>query len=103
MFRGLGLGVLVTVVALLSTNAIYGHEIPEEEHDDPIYVSPPEQPTEVKVGLYLIGIDEISPASDAFPTFEAELFMDLMWKDPRLAFDPKQLGGRKRSIRGRKR
>lgn len=56
------------------------------------YVSSPQHPTEVQIGLYLIHINFISPPSDAFPRFEAEMFLDLKWHDPRLAFEPEQKG-----------
>ena len=60
--------------------------------EKPVFVTPPSQPTEVKIGLYLIAIDKISPTSSTFPTFDAEMFLDMKWHDPRLAFDPEKVG-----------
>ena len=60
--------------------------------DGPVFVTPPAEPTEVGVGIYLIGLVEISPPNESFPTYKAEVFMDLEWNDPRLAFDPKEVG-----------
>lgn len=48
---------------------------------------PPAQPTQVTVGAYLIGLSRVSEPSSAFPTWDAEVFLDLSWRDPRLAFD----------------
>jgi hypothetical protein len=61
----------------------------------PVFVTPPTKPTEVKVGVYLIAITRVDPPAEPYPTFEAELFLDLIWKDPRLAFDPKETGTKK--------
>jgi hypothetical protein len=58
----------------------------------PVFVTPPHLPTEVEVGVYLIGLVEISPPNESFPTFKAEVFMDLEWHDPRLAFDQAEVG-----------
>ncbi len=59
-------------------------------------VIPPGEPTEVKIGLYMIALDRVSAPSDASPEFEVEMFMDLQWKDERLAFDAEEYGyGRK--------
>jgi hypothetical protein len=54
--------------------------------DPPTAVVPPARPTEVEVGVYLLGLSYVSDPSEAFPTFEVEMFIDLSWKDPRLAF-----------------
>jgi hypothetical protein len=60
------------------------------EHDDsydvPTFVTPPQQPTEVSVGAYLIGLSRMSEPSETFPTYDVEIFLNLSWKDPRLAF-----------------
>jgi hypothetical protein len=55
-------------------------------------VIPPAEPTEVIIGLYLMALDGISAPSDSTPMFEAEMFMDLQWKDERLAFDAAEYG-----------
>jgi len=54
--------------------------------DTPTAVSPPQQPTAITVGAYLIGLSRVSPPSEAFPSFEVEMFVDLSWRDHRLAF-----------------
>jgi hypothetical protein len=38
------------------------------------------------VGAYLIGLSQVSEPSDPFPTIDVEMFLNLSWKDPRLAF-----------------
>ncbi len=53
--------------------------------DVPTAVSPPQQPTPVQIAAYLIGLSRVSEPSSAFPTFDVEMFLDLTWKDPRLA------------------
>lgn len=55
------------------------------------YVSPPNQdtPTEVEIVLYVLDILSIDTPSQ---TFEVKAFIDLKWKDERLAFDPKEIG-----------
>jgi hypothetical protein len=80
----------VLLLFLLSSNVIS-----ESGNDDgagtgsddiPTAVSPPNYPTEVTIGAYLIGLSRVSAPSEAFPSFEVEMFIDLSWKDERLAF-----------------
>lgn len=54
--------------------------------DTPTAVSPPSLPTEVAVGVYLIGLSEVSEPSDPFPTVDLEVFVNVAWSDRRLAF-----------------
>jgi hypothetical protein len=72
---------------LLSTGA--SATLPEatDSQDLPTFVEPPNRPTEVAIATYLIGLSRVSDSSDAFPTTDVEMFLDLSWKDPRLAFD----------------
>jgi hypothetical protein len=56
------------------------------------FVSPPAEPTKVAIGLYLLGLSHVDPPSAPFPSFGAEVFLDLVWHDPRLAFDPEEEG-----------
>jgi hypothetical protein len=56
------------------------------------FVSPPAEPTKVQIGVYLLGLTHVDPPSEAFPSFGAELYMDMVWHDPRLAFDPDEAG-----------
>ena len=88
----LGLVLFAVSIISLSGNNLLAQETPIRTNGDVVYASPPQEPTEVEVGLFLIGLNKISPPSDAIPTFEAELFMDLRWDDPRLAFDSDKLG-----------
>ena len=55
--------------------------------DVPNFVEPPRRPTEIRIAAYLIGLSRVSAPSDAFPTWDAEVFLDLSWNDPRLAFE----------------
>ena len=57
----------------------------ETTNDTPTSVSPPQLPTEVAVGAYLIGLSQVSEPSDPFPTLDLEMFLNLSWHDPRLA------------------
>jgi hypothetical protein len=58
----------------------------------PVFVTPPSKPTEVKLGVYIVALTRVDPPAEAYPTFEAEIFLDMVWKDPRLAFDPAEVG-----------
>lgn len=58
----------------------------------PVFVTPPHTPTKVEVGMYLISLVEVSAPSESFPTFKAEIFLDLEWHDPRLAFSEESIG-----------
>jgi len=59
---------------------------PSTTSDDlPTFVTPPRLPTEVAVGGYLIGLSRVSEPSEPFPTYDVEVFLNLAWKDPRLA------------------
>lgn len=61
--------------------------------DGPVFVTPPEAPTEVGVGLMMLGLVEVSDPSEPFTTFTAEVLMDVEWDDPRLAFTPTEGDG----------
>lgn len=62
-------------------------EAQQSSDDVPNFVTPPELPAEVSVGAYLIGLSQVSEPSDPFPTYDVEMFLNISWKDPRLAFD----------------
>ncbi|MEO0605656.1 MAG: hypothetical protein AAF211_29760, partial [Myxococcota bacterium] len=59
----------------------------------PRYVEPPrregEPPTTVGIALYIHEIADIDPATN---TFSMEGYLDLVWCDPREAFDPAETG-----------
>jgi hypothetical protein len=85
------------IVGLLAIILMIPLDAYAEESNTPIgpyetFHLPPEKPTEVEIGLYLIEITDISAASTAFPTFSVEMFMDLKWKDPRVEFIPTEDG-----------
>lgn len=74
------------VVTLLASLAGGGPTYAQETSDDiPTAVSPPSAPTEVAVGVYLIGLSQVAEPSDPFPTIDLEVFVNLSWRDPRLA------------------
>lgn len=58
-----------------------------DSDDTPTFVAPPSGPTEVAIAAYLIGLSRVSDSSEAFPTADVEVFLDMSWKDPRLAFE----------------
>ena len=59
----------------------------QDTSDDPATaVTPPKRPTEVNIGTYLLGLSEVSEPADPFPTVDVEVFLNLAWQDPRLAF-----------------
>ncbi len=59
--------------------------------ESPTFVEPPNPagPTMVDIGLFVMEITEIDPSEN---TFSMEGFLDLVWCDPRLAFDPEVMG-----------
>jgi hypothetical protein len=73
------------MLVLAGTGAAAAEE-PTSSDDPPTAVVPPRRPTEVTIAAYLIGLSRVSEPSAAFPTFEVEMYLDLTWKDPRLAF-----------------
>jgi len=88
-FRGRRRAVHYAAAVMLSLLAM--HAVPviaqETTDDTPTSVSPPQLPTEVTVGAYLIGLSQVSEPSDPFPTVDLEVFLNLSWLDPRLASD----------------
>lgn len=79
------LSFVIPFICLLVANGATAQE-------EPIFVNPPAEPTEVQLGLFLIGIDKISLPNSVFPTFDAELFLDMRWQDERLAFNANEAG-----------
>ncbi|MEB3274971.1 MAG: hypothetical protein VKJ85_14395 [Prochlorothrix sp.] len=55
-----------------------------------LYTSPPNSagPTRVDTGLYVVSITNVDEIQN---TFQVETFLDLVWCDPRLAYDPESL------------
>ena len=62
-------------------------EAQQSSDDFPDFVTPPQLPSVVSIGAYLIGLSQLSEPSDPFPTYDVEMFFNISWKDPRLAFD----------------
>jgi hypothetical protein len=90
LFAGLAASVVV-VVALLPAAVAATTRGVDATDDVPTSVKPPRRPTEIAAALYLIGLSRISDPSDAFPTVDVEVFLDLSWNDPRLAFEGSEL------------
>lgn len=59
--------------------------------EKPTFVSPPrtDGPTTVGIALHVYEISDIDPATN---TFAMEGYVDLLWCDPREAFDPGEIG-----------
>jgi len=75
----------VLVLGAAPIHAIAGEPLNTSD-DIPTFVTPPQRPTEVSVGAYLHGLSRVSEPSEPFPTYEVEMFLNLAWRDPRLAF-----------------
>ena len=73
------------IILLLGLSNASGQQ-PVGTDDLPTAVEPPQRPTEVSIAAYLIGLSGVSEPSAAFPTFDVEMYIELSWKDPRLAF-----------------
>ena len=95
-FRGHCRAVRYAVAVMLSLFAV--HAVPaiaqETIDDTPTSVSPPQLPTEVAVGAYLIGLSQVPEPSDPFPTADLEVFLNLSWHDPRLASEDENRSAR---------
>lgn len=75
----------VAAIALFSGIGAGLAQQPASSGDVPTSVVPPVQPTEVSISAFLIGLSRVSEPSAAFPVFDVEMYVDLSWKDPRLA------------------
>lgn len=82
-FRHAAAVMLLSLLAALAVPAI----AQDTTDDTPTPVTPPQLPTEVAVGAYLIGLSEVSEPSDPFPTVDLEVFLNISWRDRRLASD----------------
>ncbi len=71
----------------------YATRTPDQgfELEGPVFVTPPsaDGPTLVDLGLFIIQITEINVVEN---TFRLTGFLDLVWCDPRKAFDPEKVG-----------
>lgn len=83
---------LCLLVSLLVTPPLLAAESPPREPAEGTYVTPPDFPTHVRVGLILHALDEVDPPSSASPRFLATYLLTVRWSDPRLAFSPGDLG-----------
>ena len=77
-------------ILLLGLSNALGQQ-PMSSDDLPTAVEPPQRPTEVSIAAYLIGLSGVSDPSAAFPTFDVEMYIDLSWKDRRLAFSTHEI------------
>lgn len=59
--------------------------------------NPPSSPTVVKVGVFLMDIVDLDEANE---TFQAEFVIGTEWMDPRLAFDPDEMGTDRKLFQG---
>lgn len=64
---------------------------------DPGMPNPPASPTIVKVGIFLADIVDLDEVNE---TFTAELVIGAEWMDPRLAFDPVEVGADQKLFQG---
>lgn len=76
---------MVSFILLLGVDTGVAQQMTSSD-DLPTPVVPPQQPTEVSIATYLIGLSRVSEPSAAFTTFDVEMYMDVSWLDPRLAF-----------------
>lgn len=67
------------------------YKVIEFEFEEAAFVTPPnfDGPTLVDLGLFVQEIPEINTLDN---TFRLEGFVDLIWCDPRLTFDPEEMG-----------
>ena len=77
---------MVLLAGLALPASLSAADTSQRSDDPPTFVAPPQEPTEVSVALYLMGLSRVSEPSAAFPTYDVEAFLNLSWKDPRLAF-----------------
>jgi len=68
------------------SKAIEGHSA-----EGATFVTPPnlDGPTNVHIGLY---VNEITEVDESTNSFRVQGFLDLIWCDPRLSFDPAEIG-----------
>ncbi len=76
---------VVSVILLLGMGTGMAQQTTSSD-DLPTFVVPPQQPTEVSIAAYLIGLSRVSEPSAAFTTFDVEMYINVSWQDPRLAF-----------------
>ncbi len=59
--------------------------------EEAVFVTPPnpDGPTLTDLGLFIIEVTEVDAVGN---TFQIEGFLDLIWCDPRVAFDPEEVG-----------
>ena len=68
---------LICLSVVPAANVLASEEPPLPDLEVFAPVTPPTEPTEVQIGLYMIALDRVSAPSDASPQFEVEMFMDL--------------------------
>ena len=92
---------LVLLIVLVTTTAPAAASTSPPAHPyalppgNPLKVRPnADQPTEVTLAIYLLNISHISEEDE---TLDVDGFIFLRWTDPRLAFDPAQVGSSTRT------
>lgn len=83
---------LVMLLALLASAARSGG-MPAESREDVTRSSPPGPlPVRVETSFYLLNLTFINERAE---TFDADIYVDFKWRDPRLAFTPAAKEGKK--------
>jgi hypothetical protein len=94
-----GLWLAITLCFAFIRDHAHGDEgtVPDPNAGAPLAtaVTPPAEPVRVQLGAYLVQLSDVDPPSKASPSYKAEIFLDLKWEDPRLAFSEAQGGARR--------
>ena len=64
---------------------------PTKDNKEALFATSPNAagPTLVDIGMYIVSVTNIDEVENSF---EVEAFTDMVWCDPRLAFDPEEVG-----------
>ena len=93
-------GILTWAVcaAILAAACCPGSAAPAAAAPDPLQAPPGIRPVAVKTGFYLLNLASVSERTESF---EADLYLQVAWNDPRLAFVSKADGDARRIFVGR--
>ncbi|MEJ2745589.1 MAG: hypothetical protein P8123_07905 [bacterium] len=73
--------------------AVHSDGAPVESPEDVARSSPPDPlPVRVETSFYLLNLTFVNERTE---TFDADVYLDFQWRDPRLAFTPKTKNGKK--------
>jgi hypothetical protein len=87
----------LAVAVLLALGAMAFAERAPAETAEAVSPPPGARPIRVDVGFYLLNLVSVDERSE---TFEADLYLNLRWHDPRLAFRPENAGRDTRIYQG---